>query len=69
LALTPKQRRLRKDIEDIASVLDMDHWNILNYKPSQRTFNLELTKDKLIRGHIIVMYTLVDQLLTSVIYY
>jgi len=68
LALTPKQRRLRKEIEDIASILDTDHWNILDYKAKDRTFWLELTKDKLIRGHVIVMYTLVDQLLTSAIW-
>jgi hypothetical protein len=35
--LTPKQLRLRKEIEDIASMVGMDHWNILNYKPSART--------------------------------
>jgi hypothetical protein len=67
VALTPKQRRLRKEIEDIASIIDMDHWNIKNIKASNRTSSLEMTKDKLIRGHVIVMYTLVDQLLSTAI--
>jgi hypothetical protein len=53
LALTPQQRSLRKDIEDIASIVKMDHWNILNYRPSRRrTIILKQTKDKLIRGHV-----------------
>jgi len=68
LALTPKQRRLRKEIEDIASMVDMDHWNILDYKPTARTSRLEAAKDKLIRGHVIAEYTFVDQLLTLAIW-
>jgi hypothetical protein len=69
LALTPQQRSLRKDIEDIASIVKMDHWNILNYRPSRRrTIILKQTKDKLIRGHVTFMYTLVDQLLTVAIW-
>jgi hypothetical protein len=68
VALTPKQRRLRKEIEDIASMVDTDHWNILDYKPSVRTSRLEATKNRLIRGHIIAMYTFVDQLLTLAIW-
>jgi hypothetical protein len=69
LALTPEQLSLRKDIEDIASIVKMDHWNILNYRPSRRrTIILKQTKDKLIRGHVTFMYTLVDQLLTVAIW-
>lgn len=66
--LTPKQRHLCTEIEDIPSILDMDHWNILNFKAGERTFYLEHTKDRLIRGHVIAMYTLIDHLLTTAIW-
>ena len=66
--LTPKQRRLCTEIEDIASMVDTDHWKILDYKPSARTSRLEVAKNRLIRGHVIAMYTFVDQLLTLAIW-
>jgi hypothetical protein len=31
MALTPKQRKLIAEIEAIASIVHMDHWNILSY--------------------------------------
>jgi hypothetical protein len=68
LALTPEQRSLCKDIEDIASVVKMDHWNILNRPSHRRTTILKQTKDKLVRGHVTFMYTLVDELLTVAIW-
>lgn len=68
MALTPKQQRLCTEIEDIASMIDMDHWNIQNVRASSRTFVLEQTKDKLIRGYVIAEYTFVDQLLTLAIW-
>ena len=67
MSLTPKQRRLRKEIEDVAAIIDLDHWNILNYAPDTRTVFLELMKNKLIRGHVIVKYALVDEFLSTII--
>src|SRR5262249_6325969 len=62
-------QRLCTEIEDIASIVKMDHWNILNYRPSRRrTIILEQTKDKLIRGHVTFLYSLVDELLTVAIW-
>ena len=66
--MTPKQPRLRKEIEDIASILKMDHWNIRDWDPRRRTSRLQMTKDKLIRGHVVYLYTLIDQLLTAAIW-
>jgi hypothetical protein len=42
--LTPKQRRLRIEIEEIASIIAMDHWNILGYPSEARTVYLEIMK-------------------------
>jgi hypothetical protein len=65
--LTPKQQRLRREIEDIASIMAMDHWNILNYDAEARTTRLELAKNRLVRGDIIIKYTLIDEFLTVII--
>ena len=39
--LTPKQRHLKHEIEEIASIISMDHWNILDYEQESRTTYLE----------------------------
>jgi hypothetical protein len=65
--LTPKQQRLQREIEDIASIMAMDHWNILDYDPEARTIRLELVKNRLVRSDIIMKYTLIDEFLTVII--
>jgi hypothetical protein len=69
MALTRKQRQLRAEIEQIASAIAMDHWNIEEYKGSieYRTMTLEGMKDQLVRGEIIMRYTLLDEFLTNII--
>jgi len=67
VSLTRTQRRLRAEIEEIASIANMDHWNILNYEEERRTPQLELMKDQLVRGEIIVTYTFIDELLSDII--
>jgi hypothetical protein len=67
MALTSKQRRLRKEIEEIASLINMDHWNIDAYDPPVRTTFLELMKNNLVRSHVIINYTLIDEFLTDII--
>jgi hypothetical protein len=66
-SLTRRQRRLRAEIEDIACMANMDHWNILDYEEERRTSQLGLMKDQLVRGQIIMTYTFVDELLSSII--
>ena len=66
MALTPKQRRLRTEIEKIASIVSMDHWNIEGYEHARTPF-LELMKDKLVRSEVILKYTLLDEYLTDII--
>jgi midasin (ATPase involved in ribosome maturation) len=65
--LTPKQQHLKREIEEIASIISMDHWNILAYHEESRTTYLELMKNKLIRADIIMKYTLIDEFLTVII--
>ena len=65
--LTPKQRHLKREIEEIASIISMDHWNILEYDEEARMPYLELMKNKLVRADIIMKYTLIDEFLTVII--
>lgn len=65
--LTTTQRRLQKEIEEIASAVNMDHWNILGYEPESRTTYLRLVKRKLVIGDIIIKYTLIDEALGVII--
>jgi hypothetical protein len=67
MTLTQKQRRLRREIEKIASMITMDHWNIECYAPAQRTTYLEIMRDKLIRGEVVLKYTLLEEFLTNII--
>jgi hypothetical protein len=69
VSLTRKQRQLRKEIEKIASVISMDHWNIEGYEgPSEyRTEVLKGMKDQLIRSEVVMRYTLLDEFLTDII--
>ena len=63
MALTPNQRRLRREIEDISSQLGLDHWNIENYKPATRTLRLELIRNQLVRSDVVISYTFIDECL------
>jgi hypothetical protein len=38
--LTPKQRRLQTEIEEISAFVHMDHWNIIEYPEESRTTHL-----------------------------
>jgi hypothetical protein len=65
--LTPSQRRLRTEIEEISALVHMDHYNILEYPEEGRTTFLELMRRKLIVGEIIMKYTYIDELLSVLI--
>lgn len=68
MALTRKQRSLRREIEEIASTVDMDYWNIeAHYAKPLRTIFLELMKSKLVRGEVVLKYTVLDELLADII--
>jgi hypothetical protein len=65
--LTTKQRWLKREIDDISSLLRLDHWNILNYPRSERSVSLELIKRSLVNQGIIWQYTLIDEYLSDII--
>jgi hypothetical protein len=67
MKLTPKQRRLRTEIEALSSIIGVDHWRIYKYPSQRRTFLLMATKDKLVRGEVISKYAVIDELLTDII--
>jgi hypothetical protein len=48
-ALTRTQKRLRHEVEDIASAIEMDFWNIARYPQERRNFFLESMKNKLVK--------------------
>ncbi len=61
--LTRKQKRLVKELDEIRSLLGLDYEKIDAYEQEARTALLERMKDQLIRGDVIVSYTLVDEFL------
>ena len=64
--LTLKQRRLIAEFEEIATSIQMDYWNILDYSKEGRTIILESMKQQLIRSEIIMKYTLIDEFLSVI---
>src|SRR6516162_3031422 len=67
MALTPKQRKLIAEIEAIASIVHMDHWNILSYAHDSRTTCLEIIKNKLVRSEVIFKYAIIDEILSVIV--
>lgn len=65
--LTPKQRRLQSEIEEISKCVLMDYWDILRYPAGGRTTRLELIKRKMVRGDVVEKYTYIDELLAVII--
>ena len=65
--LTPKQNRLKTEIEELSAFVQMDHWNILHYQQESRTTILELMKKQLIVGDIVSKYSIIDEMLSVVI--
>jgi hypothetical protein len=61
------QRRLRTEVEQIAATVKLDIWNIEQYHPTVRTVALDIMRPKLIRGEVIIRYTLIDEYLTNII--
>jgi hypothetical protein len=65
-ALTRAKRRLRSEVEEIASFVQMDVvWNFERY--ADLTTSLKIMRDKLVRGHIIAQYTFIDEYLAMII--
>ena len=61
--LTTKQKELIKELDEITSLLSLDFQNIGEYEKEARTPYLNAAKDKIIRGQVIIWYTLIDEFL------
>jgi hypothetical protein len=67
-ALTRKEKKLRSEIEEIASTIEMDIWNIEQHERGpQRAYFLQEIKRKFVSAEVITRYTLLDEFLTDVI--
>ena len=57
-----------KEVKRIATIAKVDYPQIAKaYKPDERTTILHLMKDKIIRGDVILKYTLIDEFPTDII--
>lgn len=63
-SLTFKQKKLIAELDEICGLINLDYQKIAEYEPETRTTYLELAKNQLIRGQIVIWYTLVDELLS-----
>ena len=61
--LTPKQKRLIKELDEIYAVIGLDYWNIEDYERESRSVVLELQRQRAIVGGIIVEYTAIDDMM------
>jgi len=65
--LTPLQKRLLAELEEIGSLTRLDYMNIVDYDPEERTARLRLMKNQLVRSQVIADYTFVDEMLGAAI--
>jgi hypothetical protein len=63
--LTSKQKRLVEELDRICKLLFLDYQNVGDYEADGRTAHLELARDHIIRGDIIMFYTLIDEYLND----
>jgi len=63
--LTAKQRHLVRELDEICSEFGLDFYDIKQYEPEARTPLLELAKNHLVRGEVVMSYTLIDEFLSA----
>jgi len=63
--LTAYQRKLQKELAEIAEIVRIDYWNIHKWERVARTTVLEVMRRELIRGEVVGQYTLIDDLLST----
>jgi hypothetical protein len=64
MPLTKKQHDLIREIEEITNLFGLDYDKMEEYDPDARTPRLEATKRTVVRGQVVLFYTLVDELLS-----
>jgi hypothetical protein len=65
--LTPLQKRLLVELEEIGALTRLDYMNILNYDPEERTARLRFMENQLVRSQVIADYTFVVEMLGAAI--
>ncbi len=60
---TKKQRVLVRELREICAEFNLDYENISAYSPTERTAYLEAARDKIVRGQVVIWYTVVDEFL------
>jgi hypothetical protein len=63
--LTKTQRRLLHELEEISDIAAVDYQNIRDYERETRTAMLGVMRSQMVRGFVIMRYTLIDELLGS----
>jgi hypothetical protein len=67
-ALTRAEEKLRSEVEEIASLVEMDVWNVDQFKSGpQRAYHLKQMKDRFVRSEVVIRYALIDEFLTDII--
>ena len=65
--LTKKQRALKREIEEIVHLIDIEFDDVGFIEKERRTPHLQRVKDHLIRSAVVLDYTLIDDYLDSLI--
>jgi hypothetical protein len=65
--LTLKQRRLIRELDEIAVLLRVNYREIQGYEREWRTTRLELIRNHFIRGEIVLEYTFIDEFLNNIL--
>jgi hypothetical protein len=63
--LTNRQRKLVRELDEIADLLGVDYQRITEYEKGSRTLLLERIKRHLVIGEVVTRYTLVDEYLNE----
>lgn len=66
-ALTPKQKKLVGELNQIASLLRLDYREIQKYERESWTPRLEHVKRHFVRGEVVLQYTLIDEYLNNIL--
>jgi hypothetical protein len=66
-ALTRKQRRLIRELDEIAKLLRLNYREIRTYERESRSTRLELIKRHFVRGEIVLQYTFIDEFLNNIL--
>ena len=65
MALTKKQRALVDELQEMRDLMLLNYEQIEEYPAPSRTTSLLLMRNKLVRGQVVVSYTLIDEFLTN----